>query len=140
MTLRSARARGVRGIRRRRARLRRHLLLLALAAGVIAIFLATGSPSPANRHGAEILRFDIRSRLVPGTRREVAVIPQNSTGRNRPLLVFLHGRGSDGQDSNLSSEMFAALARQGRDAPDIVFADGGEASYWHDRAGGRWGS
>ncbi|MDQ6744894.1 MAG: esterase family protein [Actinomycetota bacterium] len=115
-------------------------VVLALAAAAITIFLTAASQSPPNRHGAEILRFDIASRLVPGRRHEVSVVPPNSTGRNRPLLVFLHGRGSGGENSNLSSEMFAALARQGREAPDIVFADGGEASYWHDRAGGRWGS
>jgi len=57
----------------------------------------------------------------------------------RPLLVFLHGKGED-QDSNLDDAMFAALARLGSRAPDVVFPYGGADSYWHDRAGGAWGS
>jgi S-formylglutathione hydrolase FrmB len=36
--------------------------------------------------------------------------------------------------------MFAALAAQGAQAPDIVFPDGGPDSYWHNRADGRWAS
>ena len=36
--------------------------------------------------------------------------------------------------------MFAALARLGLRAPDVVFPDGGADSYWHNRRGGAWGS
>jgi hypothetical protein len=55
------------------------------------------------------------------------------------LLVFLHGKGED-QNSNLDDAMFAALARLGSRAPDVVFPYGGADSYWHDRADGAWGS
>lgn len=66
------------------------------------------------------------------------VIPAGGA-RNRPLLVFLHGRGAD-QDSELSDQLFAGLASLGVKAPDIVFPYGGDHSYWHDRADGAWGS
>jgi len=68
-----------------------------------------------------------------------AVIPAGSTTRPRPLLVFLHGYGAN-QDSYLTDAMFAALARLGTQAPDVVFPYGGPDSYWHDRADGAWGS
>src|SRR5262249_38572658 len=35
--------------------------------------------------------------------------------------------------------MFAALARLGPRAPDVVFPYGGDDSYWHDRSDGAWG-
>jgi S-formylglutathione hydrolase FrmB len=35
--------------------------------------------------------------------------------------------------------MFAALAEVGADAPIVAFPDGGDSSYWHDRADGHWG-
>jgi pimeloyl-ACP methyl ester carboxylesterase len=52
--------------------------------------------------------------------------------------VFLHGKGEN-EDSNLDGPMFAALARLGDRAPDVVFPDGDEDSYWHDRESGAWG-
>jgi S-formylglutathione hydrolase FrmB len=68
------------------------------------------------------------------------VIPAGvGDGDGRPLLVFLHGRGRGGADSNLVDEMFAALARLGDRAPVVVFPDGGEHGYWHDRRGRAWG-
>jgi S-formylglutathione hydrolase FrmB len=43
------------------------------------------------------------------------------------------------EDSSLSNPMFAALSRLGGRAPDIVFPDGGDHSYWHDRHNAAWG-
>lgn len=57
-------------------------------------------------------------------------------GPSPPLLVFLHGRGSNGEESNANGELFHALERLGDRAPAVVFPSGGEASYWHARAGG----
>lgn len=123
------------GVRRRRR---------VSALGALGLFATTGilvvASAGADRHGARVIDFTIASRYVHQTLPEVAVTPPGTNGSGRPLLVFLHGKGDDGQDSNLSSPMFAALAAQGRDAPDVVFPDGGEDSYWHNRAGGAWAS
>jgi enterochelin esterase-like enzyme len=89
--------------------------------------------------GSRVIRFAIHSSLVHQTLQETAVIPPGGASSRRPLLVFLHGKGED-QDSNLSGQLFAALASLGARAPDVVFPDGGEDSYWHDRRDGAWGS
>jgi S-formylglutathione hydrolase FrmB len=97
----------------------------------------TGSPAA---RGAEILRYAVRSRFVHRTLPQVAAIPRGAgAGERRPLLVFLHGRGSDGQESNANGAFFHALDRLGARAPAVVFPSGGESSYFHRRAGGDWG-
>ncbi len=88
--------------------------------------------------GATIVHFTLRSRLVGRSLSETLVLPSGG-GRGRPLLVFLHGR-SASPDSNLSQPFFDALRDLGPRAPDVLFADGGDHSYWHDRGDGRWGS
>jgi S-formylglutathione hydrolase FrmB len=108
--------------------------LVALAVGATVLALSLGT----DQHGARVIHFTIRSRFVHQTLPETEVIPPGTTGRGRPLLVFLHGRGVNGQDSNLSSEMFKALDDQSANAPDVVFPNGGVASYWHNRSSGGW--
>jgi S-formylglutathione hydrolase FrmB len=110
--------------------------LVVIAAGAVVLVRALRT----NEHGARVLRFTIDSRLVHASLPEVIVIPPHSNGRGRPLLVFLHGKGSDGEDQSLNSAMFAALAAQGTRAPDVVFPDGGDDSYWHNRSDGAWAS
>jgi len=112
------------------------VLVAAVAAGAVGVASALGG----DQHGATILRFRLSSRSVHQVLPEVVVIAPGRTTKPRPLLVFLHGKGSDGQDSNLNPQLFAALARQGADAPDIVFPNGGDDSYWHNRATGDWAS
>ncbi len=90
-------------------------------------------------HGARVVRFTIDSRFVHAALPVTAVVPAGHATGPRPLLVFLHGKGED-QDSNLDAAMFAALARLGARAPDIVFPYGGPDSYWHDRRDGAWGT
>lgn len=99
--------------------------------------LGTGSTS-TDTHGARVEHFELRSRAVRRTLRETVVTPEGSSGRGRGLLVFLHGRGGD-EDAELDEPMFAALRRLGARAPVIVFPNGGEGSYWHDRRTGQWG-
>jgi S-formylglutathione hydrolase FrmB len=119
-------------VRRRRAIA---LLIVALAAlsGVAAARLFR-----VDRHGARVTHFVIHSRFVHASLRETLVEPRGSDGSERPLLVFLHGRGMT-EDGNLNNQMFAALSKVGDRAPDIVFPDGGDHSYWHDRHGAAWG-
>jgi S-formylglutathione hydrolase FrmB len=94
----------------------------------------TGS---ADAHGATVLRYAIQSRYVRAPLPQVAATPPGG-GRGRPLLVFLHGRGGDREESNVNGAFLAALAAQGSRAPDVVFPAGGDHSYWHDRDDRRW--
>jgi enterochelin esterase-like enzyme len=95
----------------------------------------TGS---AAAHGATILRYDVRSHFVHETLPQTAAIPPGG-GSGRPLLVFLHGRGGDGNETNSNGAFYAALEAQGKRAPDVVFPNGGDHSYFHRRRSGDWG-
>ena len=111
---------------------------VGLAATALAVLLVVPALGTDTR-GARVVRFTINSPLVHGTVPVSAVVPAGVSTGPRPLLVFLHGKGEN-QDSNLDDAMFAALARLGSRAPDVVFPYGGADSYWHDRADGAWGS
>jgi S-formylglutathione hydrolase FrmB len=91
----------------------------------------------AGAHGATIVRYDVRSRFVHHVLAQTAAIPAGA-GAEPPLLVLLHGRGDDGEESNSNSEFYAALDALGDRAPAVVFPNGGTASYWHKRASGDW--
>jgi S-formylglutathione hydrolase FrmB len=87
--------------------------------------------------GATVLRYRLHSRPLDRDLDEVGIVPAG--GGTRPLLVFLHGRGM-ATDALLSDGLFRALAGLGPRAPAIVFVDGGDHSYYHDRRDGPWGS
>jgi S-formylglutathione hydrolase FrmB len=87
-------------------------------------------------HGAIVTRYAIESRLTHGSRPQIAVEPPHA--KRPPLLVFLHGRGG-GPETNVNDAFLAALRALGPRAPAVVFPDGGDHSYWHDRRDGRWG-
>lgn len=129
-----------RQVRRRRAVVAGALLLLVVFASVTLARrfwpgdVHTGS---AAAHGATIVRYDLRSRFVHRTLPQTAAVPDGG-GEGRPLLVFLHGRGADGNESNANSAFFAALKAQGARAPVVVFPNGADHSYWHKRASGDW--
>jgi S-formylglutathione hydrolase FrmB len=67
---------------------------------------------------------------------EILVVPPR---HGKWLLVLLHGR-SAGPSQFLGQRFFDTLAALGSRAPDVLLLDGGDHSYWHDRADGRWGS
>jgi enterochelin esterase-like enzyme len=115
------------------------VLAPAIAVLVAAALLAATLLAGPDTHGARLVRYSIDSRLVGHSLPQVGVVPPGQATGRRPLLVFLHGKGGE-EESNLNSELFAALAQLGPRAPDIVFPNGGEDSYWHDRADGRWGA
>jgi S-formylglutathione hydrolase FrmB len=129
--------------RRRRlfTRLAAFLGLLLLALGLaLAVRPATFGFGGKRYHGTDgmlVVRFELRSRLVGATLHETAVVPPGT--RRRPLLVFLHGRGSSA-DAVLSDTFFRTLRGLGASAPIVLLPDGGDHSYWHDRRDGRWGS
>jgi S-formylglutathione hydrolase FrmB len=118
------------------------LVLLAIAAVSAAGWVRdaierdvhTGSPSA---HGAKIVRFDVRSRFVHRKLPQTLAIPDGG-GDGRPLLVFLHGRGSNGNEQNSNGDFYAALRAQGKRAPVVVFPSGADHSYFHRRASGDW--
>lgn len=93
----------------------------------------------AAAHGAQIERYTVRSRFVKRTLPQVVAIPRGARADDkRPLLVFLHGRGGDGEESNANGAFFEALDGLGARAPVVVFPNGGESSYFHERADGDW--
>jgi S-formylglutathione hydrolase FrmB len=112
--------------------------LLGVAVLAWALFRDGGVLGPVDKRGAQVEHLAIDSKAV-GERLSVSVVtPPGDDDRNRPLLVFLHGRGGD-EDASLDDELFKALADLGRRAPVIAFPYGGDHSYWHDRADGGWG-
>ena len=131
---------------RRRAVWRRRLAALAVlaavaiaVAAVVAGVLLLVRSGSTNTHGAHVVRFTIDSPLVHQSLPVAAVVPAGASAGPRPLLIFLHAKGQD-QNSNLDDAFYAALARLGPRAPDVVFPYGGADSYWHTRKGAAWGA
>src|SRR4051794_35485664 len=125
-------------------------VLLLVGAGVAAwALLRDHGPSGPRRPsaasyrstlGADLVDFDLESRLAKRTLHEVGVVPAGRRpAAGRPLLVLLHGHGMP-PDFFLSDGLFRALHAAGPRAPAVVALDGGSSSYWHDRKSGAWGS
>jgi enterochelin esterase-like enzyme len=91
-----------------------------------------------DQHGAKVTHFTLESTLVGRSLEEIVVVPKGG-GAGRPLLVLLPGRGSS-PGSYLTKYWFDALAKLGSRAPNLLLVNGGDHSYYHDRADGRWGS
>ncbi len=120
----------------------RRVLWLAIAVTLLALmvgglFYAYRLIEP-DRRGATVAHFRVESALV-GESLEQTVIAPKGGAAGRPLLVLLHGRGS-GPGSYLTQPWFDALAELGERAPALLLVDGGDHSYYHDRADGRWGT
>ena len=116
------------------------MVALGSLAVVIVAAIVTVRALRVDTHGAQVVHFTIASTLLHRSMSVAAVIPAGASNRPRPLLVFLHGR-SGNQDSELGDDqLYSSLAGLDSRAPDIVFPDGGDHSYWHDRADGAWGS
>jgi S-formylglutathione hydrolase FrmB len=115
---------------------------IAVTVALVAAVLGAcgGDPEARGRSGARVVALTIESDAV-GRREAVrVVVPAGAdSGAPRPLLVFLHGRGGD-ERSSLGEPLFRAIAGLGRRAPVVAFPDGGDHSYWHDRASGDWES
>jgi Putative esterase len=87
-------------------------------------------------HGARVEHVTLYSPLVRRDLHELRVVPKR---HGAWTLVLLHGRGSS-PSSWLNQRFFDALHALGRHAPVVLLLDGGDHSYWHDRADGKWGS
>jgi S-formylglutathione hydrolase FrmB len=109
--------------------------VLLVAAAVAA--LVVHNVLAVDTRGAALSHFTINSRFAHRSLRVTLVQPAGASA-GRPLLVFLHGRGDKGEDSNVNDAFFKALAGLGDRAPAVVFPNGGNHGYWHDRRGAKW--
>jgi S-formylglutathione hydrolase FrmB len=127
-----------------RRQIHRRRSVAAAALGVLAAtayFALTATVfAPVNQHGARLAHLTVRSEAV-GRKLGVEVVVPARIARQgeRSLLVFLHGRGGSEKTFAGNEAVFAGLAALGPKAPVVAFPDGGDHSYWHDRAGGAWG-
>jgi poly(3-hydroxybutyrate) depolymerase len=101
-----------------------------------ALLCGCSGPRYSSTRGASLERFELHSKLLHRTLTELIVRPRG--GGRRPLLVLLHGRAS-GPEGVLSDGFFRGLRALGRRAPDVLLANGGDHSYFHDRRDGPWG-
>ena len=115
------------------------VLLGGAYAGVRAIENGLGGAhgSYSDARGARVVRYTLHSGRLGRDLHEVGIQPAG--GSRRGLLVFMLGRGTP-SDGLLSDRLFADLAALGARAPAIVFVDGGDHSYYHDRKDGPWGA
>ena len=128
---------------RKRALRRRRLAALVILVGVaVAVGFAAKRVIDlvgVDERGADVSTIDVQSRAVGEKLPTTVVVPAALEDEDRPpLLVFLHGRGGD-ERSELDDAFFAAIEGLGSRAPVVALPDGGNDSYWHDRADGRWG-
>ena len=111
---------------------------IAAAVAVVWAVLSLTVLRGTDTHGASVEELTVESEAVPGDHPVSVVVPDGG-GSGRPLLVFLHGRSGDSGTYVDEEAFFEALEDQGDRAPVVAFPDGGESSYWHDRANGAWG-
>ena len=116
-------------------------LAAALVASIALVSCSSqGGDQPTAIPGAKLITFTVGPGLVPESLDEEALrLPPPADGSRRALLVLLHGRGGS-PDSWANDHLYDALKAAGDLAPDVVMANGGDASYWHDRSDGRWGT
>jgi S-formylglutathione hydrolase FrmB len=105
---------------------------LRLLAAALVPLAFVGCGSGANEH------LTVESKLVGRSLEQAVYVPSGDT-KGRPLLVLLHGRSSS-PDSMAKKSITDAVGKLGSRAPVVVFANGGDHSYYHNRADGRWGS
>ncbi len=124
---------------------RRYLAVRVLAAVLIAAAslaidrLWLEDDSTRNTYGATIRTKEIDSTVLDRKMAVKVVVPKGAPANDRSLVVFLHGRGED-ETSYLDDEMFKGLNELKTRAPVMAFPNGGDASFWHDRDSGDWGS
>ncbi len=88
-------------------------------------------------HGSTLVHVDVHSRAVGHDQAVNVVVPPHAGPRgHRSLLVFLHGR--NGSETTFNDVVLAGLPSLKSHQPIVAFPDGGNHSYYHDRAGGNW--
>jgi S-formylglutathione hydrolase FrmB len=110
---------------------------------LVAIYLALAAIlfAPVDERGAKVLHLTVHSQAVADDLGVNVVLPRRLADPRgeRPLLVFLHGRGGSEDTFTGDEAMFEGLAKLGARAPIVAFPDGGDHGYWHNRAEGDWG-
>jgi S-formylglutathione hydrolase FrmB len=118
------------------------VLLVLASIAALGAYLAPAATvfAPVDAHGARTTHLTVHSGAVGRDLGVEVVVPERVAARGeRELLVFLHGRGGSESTFLGNEAVFSALAGLGARAPIVAFPDGGDHSYWHDRAAGRWG-
>lgn len=110
---------------------------IGVALLLVLLVSACGSSGSKPEMPLHVSTFELQSKLLGKQLDQVLVTPKGG-GKNRPLLVFLHGYGGTPADT-LGPAFVAALRRFGDRAPVVVLPDG-QVGWWHDRDEGRWGS
>lgn len=112
-----------------------------MAAAIVYLALAATVFAPVDRQGTEVTNLTIHSQAVGEDLGVNVLVPgaQRAPAGDRPLLVFLHGRGGSDGTFVEDEAVYAGLKKLGARAPIVAFPDGGDHSYWHDRAEGKWG-
>src|ERR1044071_8436082 len=108
----------------------RNLAIVVLLA--VTLVGCGGDDAPA---GIRVRDYTVHSEAVHRDMAVKVVVPGSG---ERPLLVFLHGRGGN-ESSYLHDPFLKALKALGSRAPIVAFPDGDDDKYWHDRDSGRWG-
>lgn len=134
MTQRRASSR--RQIRRRRAVAAAVLALIAVAAAYLV--LASTVLAPVDRHGARLVHLHVQSRAVGRELGVNVIVPPRVAPRgDRPLLIYLHGRG--GYEGTFNDAVFRGLPTlHGHRGVVVAFPAGGVHGYWHNRSDGDW--
>ncbi len=116
----------------------RRAALLACIAAIAPLAGACARPA-TTLGGTRILHFTVQSKLLREPLDEIAIEPPALPGgAERPLLVLLPGYGMF--PTGYLSLIDGSVTRLGGAAPDVVIVNGGQGSYYHDRATGPWGS
>jgi S-formylglutathione hydrolase FrmB len=141
---RSTRTQRQRQIRRRR----RFVVLAACCIPLIAVVMFLNSRGgvthpkdwATNTHGVQRKHLKIHSAALGRTMPIDVLLPKDyDESKHSPILVVMHGRGAT--PGNLSSKAaINAEAAAGPSAPIVALPYGGVASYWHNRADGKWGT
>ena len=118
------------------------LVLFAAGTTVFFVFAIGGLFALKNvvgvdSRGATSRRITVDSTLLGRKLDEIVVAPKGGAD-GRPVLVLLHGRG-DSPGDFLTDDLFRILEGLGSEAPALVLVNGGDHSYYHDRADGPWG-
>ena len=108
--------------------------LVVSTVALTAALMGCGSGGVKSR-GAHVDAFKV------GGLQQIAVLPPKVAPEGqRPMVLFLYGRGGHASDQLSNQVFFDALRDAGPDAPVFVFAQSNDHSYWHDRRERRWGT